>query len=194
MNLLAGGLSGMAAMTATHPLERVKMMRIVGVKEIAGKNILSSIFTMVKLKGIKSILRGNKASWVREFPGAGLMFYFYEKFKSILIPKKGSNDSDLPYRVMSGAWAGMLSSTITYALDPVKAVMASDFDGKYGSMTNVLKNIYKKNGLKGFYHGYTATLWSVTPFIGKYKNSLLCTNSPIITIQKLWNKQVFIFK
>ena len=158
VNLLAGGLSGIAAMTVTHPLERVKMMRMFGMKEIANKNLISSIFTMLRSHGLGSILRGNKASCIREFPGAATMFYFYEKFKSVLIPHKSSEDPDLPYRVISGAFAGMISSTLTYSLDPVKAIMASDFEGKYGSMSEIIRNIYKKNGFRGFYQGYTATI------------------------------------
>lgn len=167
VNLFAGGIAGIWAMTATHPLERVKLMRIFGVKEIAGKNFLNSIFILARTKGVLSIFRGNAASWIREFPGAGLMFYFYETFKQLSLSYKKPEDSELPYKVMSGAWAGMLSSTLTYGLDPVKALMASDYEGRYGGIREIVRSIYQKNGLKGFYHGYTATICSVTPFIGK---------------------------
>jgi hypothetical protein len=104
---------------------------------------------------------------VREFPGAGLMFFFYEKFKTISYQYKRPGDSELPYRALSGACAGMISSTLTYGLDPVKALMSGDYEGKVGSAKTVINNIYKNNGLKGFYHGYTATICAVTPFIGK---------------------------
>lgn len=96
------------------------------------------------------------------------MFYFYETFKELSLSYKKPGESDHPYKVMSGACAGMLSSTLTYGLDPVKALMASDYEGRYGGIREIVKNIYQKNGLKGFYHGYTATICSVTPFIGKY--------------------------
>lgn len=168
VHLLSGGIAGIWAMTATHPLERVKMMRIFGVKEFAHHNFLNSIIIMARTKGLKSIFRGNAPSWIREFPGAGLMFYFYESFKVLSTKYKKPEHPELPYRVVSGACAGMLSSTLTYWLDPVKALMASDYEGKYGGIREIVKNIYNKNGLKGFYHGYTATIWSVTPFIGKY--------------------------
>lgn len=170
INLLSGGIAGIWAMTATHPLERVKTMRILGIKEISGQNFLKSIYTMAKLKGPRTIFRGNAVSWIREFPGAGLMFFFYERFKTNLTRFKSPNDPDLPYRVMSGALAGISSSTITYSLDPVKTVMSGDYDGRAGNMRSIINNIYRKQGLRGFYHGYAATMCSVTPFIGKNYN------------------------
>lgn len=155
-------------MTATHPLERVKMMRIFGVKEIANKNFLQSIRKIARSKGITSVFRGNKVSCIREFPGAGLMFYFYERFKSIFVNNSHSNTLNLSNRVLSGAMAGMLTSTITYPLDPVKAIMASDYEGNAGSITQILLRIYRNNGIQGFYHGYSATIMSATSFIGTY--------------------------
>lgn len=86
------------------------------------------------------------------------MFYFYETFKQIASKYKRPNDPELPYHVISGACAGMLSSTLTYGLDPVKALMASDYEGRYGNIREICRNIYRKNGLKGFYHGYAATI------------------------------------
>ena len=103
VNFVSGGLAGICAMTATHPLERVKMMRIFGIKDFQNQSFLSSIRTMARNKGTLSIFRGNMASVIREFPGAGLMFYFYEHFKSISSKHKRPGDPDLPYRVMSGA-------------------------------------------------------------------------------------------
>jgi len=122
---------------------------------------------MARNKGPKALFRGNMISCIREFPGSGLMFYFYERFKTEFTKNKDPKVSDLPYRVASGAWAGMLSSTITYSLDPIKALMAGDYEGKAGNIRKIIRKIYRKNGLKGFYHGYTATMWSVTPYIGK---------------------------
>mmetsp|Transcript_12636 Transcript_12636/g.12683 ORF Transcript_12636/g.12683 Transcript_12636/m.12683 type:complete len:190 (-) Transcript_12636:193-762(-) len=152
-------------MTATHPLERIKMMRILGVQEIAGKSLLRSIYKIAQTKGIHSIFRGSAVSCIREFPGAGLMFFFYERFKSTLMDNKKPEDPEFPVHVLSGAMAGFMSSTITYVLDPVKTTMAGDFDGKAGNIRTILRNTYRKDGLRGLYHGYTATMCSVTPYI-----------------------------
>ena len=96
------------------------------------------------------------------------------------------NDSDLPVRAVSGALAGIISSTITYSLDPVKTVMSADYENKAGNIRNILRNIYRKDGFRGFYHGYAATMCSVTPFIGKnyrihqFLNQSLVTNTIIL--------------
>lgn len=102
-SLYAGGVAGLVSITCTHPLERVKMMRIFGTKEIANMNILRSIYTIGRTKGVTSLLRGNSASCIREFPNAALMFYFYETFKNYSLKHKKPDESDLIYRVMSGA-------------------------------------------------------------------------------------------
>lgn len=155
-------------------------MRIFGIKEFVNQNFINSIRIIARNKGVLAIFRGNLASCIREFPGAGLMFFFYEKFKKITYQYKRPGDSELPYRAVSGACAGMLSSTFTYGLDPVKALMSGDYEEKVGGIRNVVKNIYKKNGLKGFYHGYTATLCSVTPFIGKLITKLKCQRNVFV--------------
>ena len=175
-NLVSGGVAGIWAMTATHPLERVKMMRIFKIKGFTNQNIFNSISIIARNKGLFSVFRGNAASCIREFPGAGLMFYFYERFKTTLTKNKDPNHPDLPYRVASGAMAGMISTTLTYSLDPVKAVMAGDYKEKAGNIRTIVKNIYLRNGFKGFYHGYTATIWSAIPFIGKYFYNLTMQN------------------
>ena len=86
------------------------------------------------------------------------MFYFYETFKNYSLKYKKVDEPDLIYRVMSGACAGVLSNTMTYFLDPVKAVMASDFEAKSGNFFQSISKIYRQNGLKGFTHGYAATM------------------------------------
>lgn len=70
IDLISGGVAGVCSITLTHPLERVKLMRLFGTKEIVGKNIVNSIITLVKVKGVSSVLRGNGASCIREFPNA----------------------------------------------------------------------------------------------------------------------------
>lgn len=114
------------------------------------------------------------------------MFYFYERFKTLMANNTKYNDSDLPVRAVSGALAGIISSTITYSLDPVKTIMSADYENKAGSIRNILRNIYRKDGFRGFYHGYAATMCSVTPFIGKnyrihqFLNQSLVTNTIIL--------------
>jgi len=96
----------------------------------------------MRAKGIPALFRGNGVACLRECPGAALTFLFYEKFKAFVIPAN-KNESDFHYRVVSGATAGIIANTITYPLDPIKTVMISDFESKYGNMIEVTKNIYK---------------------------------------------------
>lgn len=192
VNLLSGGIAGIWAMTATHPLERVKMMRVFGIKDLVGQNLFQSVVTIARNKGTLAIFRGNLASWIREFPGAGLMFYFYERFKPLALEYKHPSAPELPYRVASGALAGVLSSTLTYGLDPVKALMASDYENKAGRMRDVIRTIYRKNGLSGFYHGYAPTICSVTPFIGKCRQAWflpIFTTSCVISLRR-WSTRI----
>ena len=168
VNLVSGGIAGLISISCTHPLERVKLMRIWGVDAIVNQSIPRSLVTLVRSQGPFALLRGNSASVVREIPMASLMFFFYEKFKAMSMKYKQPNDPDLPYRVVSGMWAGIISNTVIYFLDPVKATMASDFDGKAGNMFNILARRYRKSGLIGYTKGWSAAMCSITPFIGKY--------------------------
>ena len=163
-HLLTGGLSGMTALTVTHPLERIKMMRIFRVREIAGQSLFRSIITVLRTKGVLSLYRGNRVSCIREFPCSGLMFFLYETLKSRLAYWPNW-EPELSHRILSGATAGIIANTVTYPLDPIKALISSDLNGELGGIYRVWKNIYLRSGIAGFYHGWTATMCSVTPYI-----------------------------
>ena len=192
MHMITGGLSGMAALTVTHPLERIKMMRIFRVREIAGQNLLRSIITVLKTKGIFSLYRGNRVSCIREFPCSGLMFFLYETFKSKLAFCPNW-EPELSHRICSGAAAGIIANTVTYPLDPIKALISSDLNGELGGIYKVCKSIYYRSGIAGFYHGWTATMCSVTPYIALNMTCFdllkkafgVATNSPYFTTVNL---------
>jgi hypothetical protein len=62
VNFISGGIAGVTGMTITHPLERVKMMKIFGVKEVISRNFIQSIYFIAKTRGFKEIYRGNRVS------------------------------------------------------------------------------------------------------------------------------------
>jgi solute carrier family 25 phosphate transporter 23/24/25/41 len=69
----------------------------------------------------------------------------------------------IPQRLLAGALSGMTAATVTHPMDVVRINLQTR--PELGGATAVAKEIYRVNGLKGFYKGYTPAMLSLSPFI-----------------------------
>ena len=145
INLVSGGIAGMCAVSATHPLERMKLIKILGINQGETQGgVLGQIYKSTRTHGLRNQFRGNSVSVCREIPKAALTFYLYETFKSQFSGSSKTGDLDLKTRVLSGASAGIIANSVMYLLDPVRTVMTSDVNGRLGSLTQVMKHMYRR--------------------------------------------------
>ena len=69
-------------------------------------------------------------------------------------------------RFLAGALAGTTSQAMTYPLDLARAQMAVTQKEEYSSLRHVFVQIYRKEGIAAFYHGFTPTILGVIPYAG----------------------------
>ena len=73
MLVVAGGLSGAVAKSATAPLERVKIMCQAG----DTSNFLKLMADVVRIEGWAGLWRGNTANVIRVIPNKGVLLMWY---------------------------------------------------------------------------------------------------------------------
>ena len=143
LNLCSGYIAGLISIICVHPVERVKMMRIFGVKDVQNKSMLRSIHAIVKKKGFRGLFRGCPIYCVQQSNNAAIMFYTYERMKQAIVQVK-PDLHEFQYRFLSGTFAGMTAATCVYYMSPIKVVMVSDISGRTGSISQIARKIYRK--------------------------------------------------
>ena len=87
VKFIAGGLSGMSALTITYPTDLLrKHYQMSGFNSDVPKynGIFDGFRTIVQKEGIKGLYRGLAPSYVRIFPCLGIQFWCLEKGKELL--------------------------------------------------------------------------------------------------------------
>jgi hypothetical protein len=109
-----------------------------------------------KIQGINGLFKGNSASVARIFPFSAIEFYSFEKYKNIVLRGK-PKDNTYTFKIfIGGALSGLNAITLTYPLDVSRSILAvqtSQSEKRVG-LTEVLMNLFKKEGVKGLYRGY----------------------------------------
>jgi hypothetical protein len=99
IDLFAGGISGIAAKTASAPLDRIKLlMQTQKINRAIITPYKSSWDCAVRVyaeEGLSSFWRGNLANVYRYFPSQALNFAFKDQFKGIFV--QDSFKDDLQY-------------------------------------------------------------------------------------------------
>lgn len=112
-------------------------------------------------RGLTPNLVGNSVGW-------GLYFLWYREAQDVVRRVRGYEQSQqltsVDYLTASSA-SGLLSAVLTNPIWVVKTRMLSTSatqTGAYPGMLSGLRSIYKKEGIRGFFHGLTPTLIGVS--------------------------------
>lgn len=163
--LLCGGLAGAIARSTVAPLDRVKIL--IQTASVTGqadkyKSIIGTTKLIIKDEGLKGLWRGNLTNCIRVVPHTAVQFVSYDKYK-VLITGDENKTMTIPQRLLAGALSGMTAATVTHPMDVVRINLQTR--PELGGAISVTKEIYKVNGIKGFYKGYTPAMLSLSPFI-----------------------------
>ena len=164
--ILAGGLSGAIAKTATAPLERAKIMSQAG----EAGDFLKLMTQVVRAEGWAGLWRGNTANVIRVIPNKGVLMMCSDAYKAgvaAAIPSLSSAAASS----LAGGLAGLTSVLTTYPLELVRTRMAFRICNDaasmpYRSVLATLRSIAGEGGLPGMYVGVCSTLIGALPFEG----------------------------
>jgi len=153
-NLLSGGVAGTVSSVITNPLEVMKTQLQASSSAVSTSRTIPSIFQgILKKNGIAGFWRGLAPTLVGIIPSRSVYFYAYQTVSTTL-PTPGSPTNAL----VSGLAAGICSNTLTNPIWMVRTRMQL-----YGtSCWSSVANLWKNEGIKGFYKGVSASYWGCT--------------------------------
>jgi solute carrier family 25 phosphate transporter 23/24/25/41 len=165
INLFSGATAGVVSRSVTAPLERVKIIKQV---RNTGRNMFGDIIHIYSKEGVKSFWKGNGINAVRIAPYNAIQMASFYKYKRLL-KIDGEDKYKHSKTFLASSSAGMTSVISCYPLDLVRSAVTIQMEngcGKEKRVRDIIKNIYRKKGIRGFYNGLGASLIGIVPYIG----------------------------
>lgn len=172
-DLMVGALMGGVAHTVVAPVERAKLllqtqdsnMVVMDGKHPRYKGLLDCIVRIAKNEGVLSLWRGNISSVLRYYPSLAINFAFKDFYRVLLtsggVQGKGAL-ANAPANFLAGALAGCTSLVFVYPLDIAHTRIAADIgrgnSRQFQGLTDFLRTIYRKDGIRGVYRGFPASV------------------------------------
>lgn len=184
IQLIAGGIGGTAGVVATCPLDvvqtrlqstTVKIRRthssLAGLGLANGSmnvNVASQPFSggimsymrfIVKSEGLSALYKGLAPNLVGVAPSRAIYFTVYSKTKNFLGMLGPLSTSSPVVHMLSAMTASFSTSTLTNPIWFVKTRLQLDFrsTGVRKKIGCLVKEVYKRDGIRGFYRGLTAS-------------------------------------
>ena len=144
MGLACG--TALIAVNFTHPIETVKTRMQVGA---------FSFSTMMKEEGFAALWKGIQAAWLREASYTTVKLGGYGPIRDAL----GAKDKNAPFylKFFAGSLSGSIGSVFGNPFDVMKTMMMSN-SGKQTPLPALMGQMYKDQGIAGFYRGITANI------------------------------------
>lgn len=172
-HLVAGGVGGTVGAIVTCPLEVVKTrlqssssgFEIVGLPDNrrAAGSVWQCLRQVLVQEGVPGLFRGLGPNLVGVAPSRAIYFWAYSSCKSSLNRQAFLGQRDTPLvHITSAATAGCVSSVTTNPIWVVKTRLQLDREQKPTSLGNVIKQITKESGVRGFYLGLTASIYGIS--------------------------------
>ncbi|GMH65391.1 hypothetical protein TrLO_g12706 [Triparma laevis f. longispina] len=144
MGLACG--TALIAVNFTHPIETVKTRMQVGE---------FSFGIMMKEEGFAALWKGIQAAWLREASYTTVKLGGYGPIRDAL----GAKDKNAPFylKFFAGSLSGSIGSVFGNPFDVMKTMMMSN-SGKQTPLPALMGQMYKDQGIGGFYRGITANI------------------------------------
>ena len=181
---VAGAFAGALSRTAMAPVERVKLL--LQLQHQAQELVVNSQKSALQVardvyhkEGFLSFWRGNLPNVWRTAGTAAINFTCMDYYKRVavgpwlessVLQRKNTSTAVLERRrnllasLVSGGLAGGTATTILYPLEFARTRLAMDLgrtnaQRRYTGLVDVSKQIYKMDGIRGFYQGYGIALF-----------------------------------
>jgi len=113
--------------------------------------------------GPKGFFKGLTASFLMGSPSAGLYLGFYGTMRDKIFPTAWYTP------MIAGGLASIMMWSIMIPVDTVKTIIQASWGGvgeRGGSIIHVVKEIYAKYGIRGFWTGYVPAIMRTVPVSG----------------------------
>lgn len=155
---ISGIISGFALLGIATPIELVKTKLQSQMKRKLFSGPWDCFTAIYKDSGVKGLYRGIVPMTIRNAACSGIRFYFVCWTLNLCEPDLFPINNN--QFILAVGVAGLVSGVATLPFDAVKTIMQADDHRKpvFTGMTQAAKEIYRVDGLRGFYRGF----WNVS--------------------------------
>eukprot|EP00698_Gefionella_okellyi_P006760 TRINITY_DN161_c0_g1_i1.p2 TRINITY_DN161_c0_g1~~TRINITY_DN161_c0_g1_i1.p2 ORF type:complete len:275 (+),score=58.61 TRINITY_DN161_c0_g1_i1:97-825(+) len=160
----AGALSGLFSAVVTTPVELVKArLQIQIVKGGGGARDTAQMLRNTMSGGIRSLFTGMSMTLWRDIPGSAIYYGAYHVAKNAL----GGDKIGVAGTLLAGGLGGVSAWICLFPVDLVKSrVQTHEHGNGFGpapKAMDVIRDVIRKHGVRGLYHGLTASLIRAFP-------------------------------
>jgi hypothetical protein len=144
---IAGSFSGIVNAMVVTPVELIRNRLIV---HSHYRNPMHCLTETIKNEGVFTLFKGFQSCALRDGPGVGAWFGAFEVAKRTISGLGIAKESDTSTILVSGACGGCAFWLVALPMDTVKSIIQTS---NHVSLTNVVSDILRSRGIKGFYRG-----------------------------------------
>ncbi|KAL7474872.1 hypothetical protein ACHAW6_000820 [Cyclotella cf. meneghiniana] len=144
-SMACGGVAACFAVNFTHPIELVKTRM-----QVSGGSIGGTCSAVMTNEGVLAFWKGLPFAWGRELSYTSVKLGAYAPVRNAI--GAGSPDAPFYMKFLAGAITGGVGSVIGNPFDVLKTLAQTNKD-KTVSMTGLVTNMYRDQGIAGFYRG-----------------------------------------
>lgn len=154
--------------TFTSPLDVLKIISQVGTPETKGGGVISTTKELFRTQGLRGFWKGNVMACIRLFPYNAIQFAVFHELRS---KKENPTFMNALYNnAIVGSISGLTATIITYPLDVIKTRLVVDQAYRpiayYRGIIDVVKYIYRDEGILAFYKGLLPSAFGISMYSG----------------------------
>ena len=147
--IIAGGAAGFSQVSATNPMEIVKI-RMQLQTELPKEKRMSTL-GVVRHLGIRGLYRGSLATWMRDVPYSVLFFPLYAHLKRSTANKE-TGVNNIASLLFAGGTSGAVASAAVTPADVIKTRLQVK-GAEYKTIPSAVSGILKNEGVSAFFKG-----------------------------------------
>jgi solute carrier family 25 uncoupling protein 8/9 len=119
------------------------------------KTTLTTLKTIKREQGFLSLWRSLTPACARQFLFSGIKLSIYEPFRNMLCNSKEEMlQTPTHKKILAGIMSGGIACAMVSPIDLIQTRMQdSEFRKRYGNVGNCIRQIYLKNGIRGYFGG-----------------------------------------
>lgn len=159
-NLIYGAISGLVTRFCVSPMDVLKIRLQLLTRYQPIYRVARDIFV---IEGYRAFWKGNFPAELLYVTYSSVQFYALSAMNRALRYSFASQWSESSRQFIAGGCAGTFATFVTYPLDFLRTRGAATTAGSR-VIWSTIRLVSAQNGLRGFYHGVTATVLSVFPY------------------------------
>jgi solute carrier family 25 protein 43 len=158
-----GAAAGIISQTFVYPIDFIHTRILLDPKKYSG--IFLSLSVILKEEGVGAFWSGIAPTIAGAIPFEGVQFVCYDGLVEFYKKQTGVTSLTPIVNCALGATAGAISQTAAFPFDVVrKRMMAGKKGGVSGSMIEAFGQIWRNEGVPGFFKGLTINMVKIVPY------------------------------